>query len=398
MPRGGVFPRPVLRFRRGTAVSPREGLVLFGPLKGPGRIRVALAGEAGLLPRVERLWRNLVEGAKGYPPMVRLLGVEAEAYSIRGEELEKALRDAASTGPDVVVVGIREDVPEDMDMYVRAKQVLAELGVPSQMVVRSTLERLYGNRYVLFNLAVNIYAKAGGIAWGLADPMGWDAYLGLDVGGGVLSATLLVNPASPSIYWSTFPVLDVEYTGSVGDAVRWGLRAAGEALGRRVRSIMVLRDGRAHWGEVEALRDSLAEAAAEGDLEEGYSYCMVEVRKRVIPVLVRRMGGYVTNPEKGAYLEMGADEYVVATTGWPERRAAYGTVRPIVVARVDTDNWERRFAEAAREVYWLSSLHWGSMFTSPRTPIVTLYSHRISSFFRLGVYPDPERMGGLWFL
>jgi len=397
--RGGVLPRPVLRFRGGTAVSPREGLGLFGPLKGPGRIALAYTGEEGLSGKTGRLVESLLSRVKWYRPMGELLDVDVEAYEVSGGGgLEERLREAASTSPDVVLVGVRDDVPEERDMYVPAKQVLASLGVASQMVAARTLDRLYRNPYVLLNLAVNLYGKAGGIAWGIADDMDRDFYLGLDVGGGVMAAVLLVDPGDPVVEWTVFPVLDVEYSGSVGEALEWAAARAAEITGRRPGSLAVLRDGRMHWGEVEAIRSMLSTLAARGVVEDRSSYVVVEVRKRVTPLLVRRSRSRFTNPEKGAYIALGEEEYIVATTGWPERRVALGTVRPIAVARVDTDNWERDFLRDVREVYWLSALHWGSMFTSPRTPIVTLYAHRIASFFRLGVYPEPGSMGGLWFL
>lgn len=398
MPRGGVFPRPVLKFGGGTALTPREGLSLFSPVRGPKKVSMALVGERGLEGKVKRIAYYLTNGAKNYISMDILFGVQVEATPVSSGDLRKSLEDAASTGVDVVVVGIYEDVPEESDMYVEAKQLLAGLGVPSQMIVKSTLDNKYRDPYVLFNLAVNIYAKAGGIPWGIADAMERDVYVGIDIGGGVLAAALLVTPGEPRVKWNVFPTLDVEYTASVGEAVRWAVEEAGRLLGRRPLSLHIQRDGRIHWGELESIRDTLGLLESEGLLPGGYGYTVLEVRKRVTPMLLRRSGDRITNPEKGAYFQIDEDNYVVATTGWPERRISAGTVRPVAVRRVDTSNWDEPSYTDVKEVFWLSSLHWGSMFTTPRMPITTLYPHRVSRFFGLGVYPDPDRMGGLWFL
>ena len=178
------------------------------------------------------------------------------------------------------------------------------------------------------------------------------------------------------------------------------MREACRDLDRRVERLVVHRDGRAHWVEVEALRDAISTARDLGLVAGVPFYALLEVRKRVVPRILKALGSKWVNPDKGVYVQLDPYTMLLATTGFPERRliTSTGLVRPVAVSLVDTSDWEALLLDLARDVYWLSQLHWGSAFVTPRLPVTTLYSHKISRFLSLGVHPPEEYRDKLWFL
>ncbi|RLG02190.1 MAG: hypothetical protein DRN61_06905, partial [Thaumarchaeota archaeon] len=179
-----------------------------------------------------------------------------------------------------------------------------------------------------------------------------------------------------------------------------GLRAAREALGRRLRSACLHCDGSMGPGALKAVRAALEEASALGLVQDGFRWVAVEVKSRAVPRLLSRQGLRLYTPEKGSYVELDAFKAVVATTGFPEHPplSAQAPPRPVLVEVVDANWWELTAAQLARDIYWLSELHWASGLRSPRLPVTTLYPKRLASFWRAGVMPSEELYGRLWFL
>ena len=398
MPRGNILPRPVLKFRGGTALTPKEGLSLFHPLRGPKKILLGVGYPEGRRDKASKLVENIIYGVKGFISMDIMLDTNIEVVESEGRDPLDAAREIASYKPDVALIFVPDEAIAGEDFYIPAKQELADSGIPSQMVTYSTMKYRAEDPYTLFNLAIDIYGKAGGVAWGLAEDLSTEVVIGFDVAGGVLTTNLFLNPGNPMLEWEIFPNIEVEVAPALSDALRWAIRRAYKLLGREIRSLQLHRDGRYHWSEVEATREALSEAKEIGLVDGDLSYTMLEVRKKVVPRIIRVARSKLTNPEKGLYVEIEEETYLLSTTGWPERRTSMGVVKPIIVHRIDTSNWDEDALKYVRDIYWLSSLHWGSMFVTPRLPISTLYPHRICGFTRQGVFPPEEYRGKLWFL
>ena len=269
------------------------------------------------------------------------------------------------------------------------KRVLASRGIPSQMVEESTCKHLRHNSYVLFNLALSLYSKAGGTPWVLAEPLYFDCIIGFDVGGGGVVAT--VSQGAP-----------LTFNWVIEDQSREGLvKAIVECLrmARMSEKIAFHKDGPLHDWELEALRASIDEAKRLKILDEPL-WCAFEVKSRFTPRILSSSGLSMYNPEKGVYVQLDKFKAIVATTGFPERplSPAQSPVRPIMVEAVDGSWWDFDFTKALTDIYWLSELHWASGFTSTRLPISTLYAKRMCSFWRAGVKPSEKLHGRLWFL
>ena len=401
--RAGRLPRPVLRFREGTSTSPYRGLSLgFKPLSGPKALALGVLAEERVAGRMEELAARVIEGYGRFRGLAEVFDVYVEVDRVTVGSLEEAGEALESLrGVDVVLAAVPDEVavPDLEDYYVPIKQAAAGLGIPSQMVNYSTLHRLSGSEHVLFNLALNIYGKAGGVAWGLAEPLGADAYVGVDVAGGFLAVTLFLRPEEPLVDWSYALNPSVEVAVAMRDGVLDAISRAAEVVGELGR-VVIHRDGRAHWSEVEAVREAVRMARDAGLVADRPFYALLEVRKRVLPRIFKAAGSKALNPDKGVYVMMDPYTVLVATAGFPERRlvSSTGLVRPIAVRLVDASDWEVPVKDLARDVYWLSQLHWGSAFVSPRLPITTLYSHKISRLLSMGVHPPEEYRGRLWFL
>ena len=404
MGKSGRLPRPVLKFKGGTSIYPFKGLSLgFKPLRGPSEIKLGLLWEKKVSGKAEELLDLMLNGYKSFKGMTEVFDVDVSVEKLEVNTLEEAHKELEKfEGFDVCMVAIPDEIslPEDMDYYIPFKQQAASVGVPSQMVTYSTLQYGSKNVYVLFNLALNLYGKAGGVAWGLAEKLSSEVFIGVDVAGSYVVASLFVEPGNPRVGWFYEFNPEVEVAVSVREVVLRALRAAYRFLGRALSSVVVQRDGRAHWSEVEALRSAFSEAKSKGWFKEDGYYAYLEVKKRVGVRVIRKRGGRLLNPDKGVYLWLTKNTLLVTTTGAPERPlpSQSGLVKPIALTLVDTSNWERSILDLSKDTYWLSQLHWGSAFVTPRLPITTLYAHKVAHLLSLGAYPPPEYAGTLWFL
>ncbi len=400
MVRGGVFSRPVLRFGSGTSIFPYEGFKLgFGPFSGPDAVRLCFICPRGMYSYSRVLMDNLIYGVRGFGGLTGWFGCRVgdveyffESYD-RYADVIDSIEDV-----DVAIVAVPdENYPGfEEDPYVPIKQALALRGIPSQMVTYSTIRRLAGKSYVLFNLALSIYCKAGGIPWVLGDRLLGDAYIGLDTVGNNVVVTVFVFDGGIFFDWRFEFNPGVEVIYSIRNVLTLALDVIHRHAGR-VNLIVVHRDGSTFDVELEAVRDVMDSAVDEGVAS---NWVFVEVKKRAVPRVTRRVGRRVTNPEKGTFYVLDKYRYLVVTSGFPEHPYidVSGLVRPVVVELAEASNWEVSMYDIARDVYWLSELHWASAFASTRLPITTLYAHRICSFLRLGVSPSEEYYSRLWFL
>lgn len=401
MLKSGILPRPVLAFRKGTSIHPFKALGSgFCPLTEMRKLTVKFCSAAKVSGEMKDLAKALDGGYGLYRGFSWTFCTDFEYYfeEVAGEdELEKI----SPEGADVTVYAVPDEsyVPEDRDYYIPLKQLTAGAGEPTQMVNYSTLRRASRNPYILFNLALNIYGKAGGKAWGIAGGLEGEVHVGVDVAGNYAVATLLTDTSRPDVTWEYEANPAVEIAESL-DMLMYRIAVENEEKFRHARDIVVYRDGAAHWSEVKRLRGVFARLKMEGIVPPEAGYSLVEVRKRIAPRIYRVAGDKILNPIKGTYLLLGKNTAIVATSGAPERPlpSLSGLVRPLAIRLVDTSNWETGILSLARNVYWLAQLHWGSAFTTPRLPITTLYAHKIARFLSIGAYPHQNLKDKLWFL
>ena len=402
--RGGHFRNPVLIFKNGTALSPYKAFMQgFKPLKGPRRIRILLLAEKDRINQLLNLLKNLKSHIGTW------LGFETTFQCKLEYDMEKICLDRGIEGLekkvskyDIILAAIPDEefVDYENDPYYPLKRQLALLGIPSQMVAYTTLEYLSNRSYILYNIGLAIYAKVGGIPWGIAGKTIADIYIGLDIAGGYATATIITDWWHPKITWNIIGGRHVEIIENVGKLLAGAIERRRRTLKGKIRRIVIHRDGLFHQKEINMIREELDILAAKGIIDKNYEYYLIEIRKRCVARFIRALEKHYYTPEKGVYLELSPHKYIISTTGYPDMPLTIlqSPPRPIIVELVETNNWEINFKEFAREVYWLTHLHYASAFRTPKLPITTLYSHRISSFANAGVIPHEKLLGKYWFL
>ena len=405
MPLGGRFPRPILRFGKGTSIYPFEGLNMgLGPYRKKKHIRIGFLYDKRIEKEVKKFIERLFNGYKKFRGFTKIFDTYIEIKTISFKNFKEARDEGVPDliNTDIIIATVPDEVLkyEDEDYYVPLKQDISLLGKPSQMIRYSTIRWKSDNPYVIFNFAINIYAKSGGIPWTLEEELTSEAVIGIDVYANFLALTLLHRPKDPTILWSYTFNPHVEIAPSLKEPILELLEKLYQINRKPIRKIIFHRDGIAHWSEIKMVREALDEAKRHGYIEEKCFYSIIEVRKRIVPRLIRVSKNKVYNPEKGVYTWLQKEAVLVSTTGFPERPIPEysGLIKPVLINRVDTSDWDKPLLEQARDIYWLAQLHWGSAFTTPRIPITTLYSHKICRFLSQGVYPPEEYQNTLWFL
>ncbi|MHA1595045.1 MAG: Piwi domain-containing protein [Candidatus Baldrarchaeia archaeon] len=402
-----MLPRPVLRFREGTALTPYEGFKLgLKPYYGPSRIVPVVITHRDYLRDVEELFENLKAGLRGYGGAGEWFDLELEDPEVVAVGSVREYLDAVARMPlgDIVVAVIPDEMAVDYedDPYMPLKREIAITGIPSQMVEFSTVRNLKDSPFVLFNLMLNIYAKVGGIPWVLDDALPSDVVFGIDIlrrrkGEEVaLGLTCLTGKGAFRFEWEGSMSSPVEWM----DVLSERIVGLSEDMGfRDLRRVCFHIEEPTGFASVEVVRRLIPEMRERGILVEDGMYMVVAVRKSGVPRPFKGVGARYGVPDKGLAFVLDYYRGVVLTSGYPEFAAfsPLGLVKPLAVEILDS-NFEHNVKSALKEVYWLSEMHWASGFRSSKHPISTLYAHRVSSFLSAGVEPAREYKGKAWFL
>ncbi len=97
------------------------------------------------------------------------------------------------------------------------------------------------------------------------------------------------------------------------------------------KSLVLQRDGRLFRSEWLGFQDAIQQLVREGLLDESVVFGAIEIAKKFNAGLrlVQERDGKLQNPRIGAVLELGADEGIVCTTGFPF--SLRGTSSPLAV-------------------------------------------------------------------
>lgn len=390
MSRGGVLPRPILRFKSGTSVTPYEGLTSFHPYRSPRRVDVALLCRPAMREHASALMERIVNGFRGYRGFEEVFYADIEVVGcLCGEDLLRLVEEAPDCSVVVAVIPDEELYPYFEDPYMPLKRALAERGLPSQMVTYSTCRHLSSNSYVLFNLALDIFCKAGGIPWILQSPFHSELLIGFEqMNGSVVYAYLRSHPRF-KFHWGLSSL----------DVVSLLPKVLREACEGAVKGVAVMKEGRFTDVELIQLRDAFKRTVGEGLVDPSCPWFAVEVKRKVVSRILRFAGRLGENPEKGIYLQLDHSKALLCTTGFPERPlwTLQSPVRPVMVEVAEASTWDFQLVSILRDVFWASELHWASAFLSAKLPINLLYPSRVARFAKAGVQPHtlPDT---LWFL
>lgn len=401
-----MLPRPVLKLRRGTAITPFDGFKLgFEPYGGPSSINVSILSREEYVEDVLDLYCNLKNGRGVFNGMEKWFNVvlpeDPKVISAASEELTSSVSRIPKC--DIVLVVVPDDmmVEYDDDPYMPLKREIAKLGIPSQMLEYSTVKNLRDNPYVLFNLALSVYGKVGGVPWILAEPTFSELVVGLEVrralNGRIVTGMSVLSMKNRFRFDWSYSTVDSFGAGYISSVIRSELENF--VCEEEVRDFTFHCEGMPSQEVVDGIKKALNDLVNENMLSKDYSFRVVAVKRGGTPKIFKSIHGSYGVPDKGFTIILDYYRGIVATSGFPEFSfySPLGLVRPLKIEVVD-ENCEHDIKEVIKEIYWLSELHWASGFRSSKYPISTLYAHRIVQFVASGVEPPEEYRGKAWFL
>jgi hypothetical protein len=320
--------------------------------------------------------------------------LDQEAYSLGSEFAYTQVAEQATEYDGVVAVvpdqEWLETRPDIDDPYPEFKRQWGQEKLPSQMIQVPNLDE----ESYLGNVASGLVAKCGGIPWRIHEVPGQtDVFIGLDVTydpatGQHLGASANVILADGTILASQSVSLQSGETFEIDDIVDIIKNLLSVYLreeGDTPRHVIIHRDGQ-YYLDVDELAERLDQAA---DLIPKFD--LVEIRKSGNPRIANYTGDTFEVTNKGTgFVAQHADHAYLATTGTPER--VPGTPRPIrLVKRHGSTDLET----LAKQAYWLSEAHVGSISRSTRLPITTYYADRCAEHARKGYLLSGELIRGV---
>lgn len=219
--------------------------------------------------------------------------------------------------------------------------------------------------------ALDLLITSGYWLWGLAEPLEYDLYVGIDVLNNTAGFTFVgANGTLCRFFPSTSEQDEKLGTDQVRQILAENLRefiprirAATNALPRH---IIIHRDGIFHDSEQEGLNLAIAELKNEGLLPANVQVGVVEIDKTNAEGLrlVSQYSGHFQNPLVGSYHIFDSQWGLICTTGHPG--LGQGTAEPLVV-KVVRGNLD--IGKCLKDIYWLSVLCWTKPDGHQRDPI-----------------------------
>ena len=334
----------------------------------------------------------------------RLGDIEAPARVTGGETYDPGdtvnytrAASALDTDTDVALVVVpdaEQAANTDLfeDPFPEIKRRLMRRGIPTQMVTKSTADRLIAaqppaSEPTVANILSGIATKAGATPWMVAEfPGDVDAFLGLDVSrkngrnAGASASVVLPDGATFAAEFTTFQDGETFRAADVSRIVRdLVFDFAGEA-GHSIDHLTVLRDGKI-YEDVETIREGLAAVDISVDL--------VGVRKSGQPRVGHWTGDGWRIADKGvAFVAPARDRAVLHSWGMPDCNAELATGSPQTIG-LRKDSGPTDITTLTEQAYWLSEMHYGSPARSGRLPIPIEYADQAAEYVREG-YADPN--------
>ncbi|MFA9518112.1 Piwi domain-containing protein [Halopenitus sp. H-Gu1] len=370
------------------ARSPGKGLRNHGVYGSPSRYRVGV-----LIPEQWEESFGELTGlvARGLKEIGAPAGVTGYNYVLGDvSNYTPVVHDVHDETDAVIAIvpdkGASEEFGID-DPHKELKRTLLRKGVPTQMMQRSTVDELVGQRASIgndkmLNVLSAVVAKAGGTPWQIDSlPGETDAFMGLDVT--YDSSSGQHSGASASVVFSDGTTFAAESTTQQGGEkfaprhveqfVRDLVFDFAAEQGYEIDRLCIMRDGKISE-DIDAVRDGLTEVDAEVDI--------VGVRKTGQPRIAYFDGTRFRIAEKGVgFVDDARSQAIVHAFGKPEIRDdnPVGTPRTF---RLTKDSGPTDIVTLTRQAYWLSEIHYGSPVRSPRLPVPIKYADMAAEYVR----------------
>lgn len=266
-------------------------------------------------------------------------------------------------------------------VYQHFKSLTVGLGMPSQIVQRSTMQRVIDDPqkagHILGNIVLGILSKVGNIPYILAKPLPYaDIVVGIDIARraktrlvGSINATALARIYQNTGAFLQYAIYDAPLEGeTIPEHVLHALFPPHIFEGK---SILIHRDGIFRGNEKQALKAWAQALHAE--------IALVEILKTGTPRLYGNGTNGVQIPRKGDALKLSTTEAFLVSTPPPFENA---TPLPLHIRTEPPFPIEN----AIHSVLTLTLLHYGSL-RQPRLPVTLHYSDEIASLALDGIKP-----------
>lgn len=372
--------------------QPREGIINHGVFDPPGQYRVGVltpstSGFGNIrdefLPLLVRRLREI--GAPGRVKNYTYELGETSTYTEAAYDVD------GDTDVVVVVVPDKEQAssfPGIDDPFHELKRTLMRRGIPTQMMMKSTVENVtaveasVGN-YSFINVLSAIVAKAGGTPWQIADlPGPTDAFMGLDVTrnqdnqhAGASASVILNNGAVFAAESTTLQSGEKFQTKHIEQFVRDLVHGFASTRDQSIDHITILRDGKIHE-QVDTIREGVSGMDVDFD--------MVGIRKSGQPRIAAYRDKEFKIANKGVgFVDEDRGEAILHPWGMPETTQdnQQGTPRTIGIVK---DSGPTDLSTIAEQVYWLTEMHFGSPARSTREPVPIKYADAAAEYVRKG--------------
>ncbi len=289
----------------------------------------------------------------------------------------------------IVLVPTEED---ESNPYSTFKTSWAEKNIPSQMISIKTA-KMFENRdtnaiWFMHNIALGIFAKAGGIPWIVEDiPGNIDCFVGIDVATlekGIhypTCATVFDKNGRPISFYKPKKAqkgekINQEILQEIFDEVILGYE---ENTGEPLKNLVIHRDG---------FSNEDAEWYQNYFSKKGINYSVIEVKKFFSSKLLREENGIAKNPQCGDCLANESEAFIV-TTDIKDGRAS---PRPLHIKK-QVGNLSMDII--LQQILALSCMHFGAT-KKPRLPVTTFYADKICK--NIDYVPEGQFGNRLFFL
>ncbi|AEH35583.1 Piwi domain-containing protein [Halopiger xanaduensis] len=381
---------------------PRRGLVDHGVFNSPGQYRVGVLTPATsifdeireeFLPLLVRRLREI-----GAPAAVKNYTFELGDVSTYTEAAHSVDEDT-----DVVVAVVpdkeqADSLPGMEDPFDELKRSLMRRGIPSQMMMKPTIDELLAinasaGNFSFINALSAIVAKAGGTPWVIGDlPGPTDAFMGLDVTrdennqhAGASASVVLNNGAVFAAESTTLQSGEKFQADHINQFIRDLVHDFASSHEENIRHVTILRDGKIHE-QVDTIREGLSGMDIEFD--------MVGIRKTGQPRVTTHEDDEFKIADKGlGFVDTDREESILHPWGVPETTQdnQQGTPRTIGIVK---DSGPTDLHTITEQVYWLTEMHFGSPARSTREPVPIKYADAAADYVRKGFVAPGEVIHG----
>jgi hypothetical protein len=312
-----------------------------------------------------------------------------EVISHNAGRSASSIREAVDTlqekaQPHVLIAVLPNPESATDDLYAALKQSASQHSLPSQVILKDTLN----NEYAVANVALGVVSKMGGIPFLLEEPLPYaDRVVGLDIARkekertrGTMSVAASTHHFGADGRLRHYATEEVRVEGETlpADVLRT-LFPKEDYAGKR---ILVHRDGPFRGSEADTLNALGEEIRA--------SFSLVEVLKQGASRLYEYQNGDIEQISKGVFLKLSDEAAYVASSPPPFDRS---TSQPL---QVRVKDGALSIEEAIHSVLSFTLMHYGSV-RPPRLPVTLHYSDNIAKLLMDGIHPpQPEGHKPYW--